>query len=488
MKRYLALALLTATVGACDGVTSHTNVVARAGHHELTVQEAVDMISAEPRIPAREEVVRQIADLWVDYTILATIVAEDSTLANLDMEPLLRPYVEQQTYAQIRDQVMTSDTVISDEELADIYATNAPGTRLKARHILLSVPSDATPAQEDSIRSLAEDIRDRAVAGEDFSALAREYSDDQGSAQQGGDLGWFQRGRMVQPFEDAAFSLDVGEVSDVVETPFGFHIIKLDDKEVPSLDEVADSVREAVKNERRQASLDAYVDSLEAGLDFEVQDGAGDVIRELAKDPSAGLAGRAGNRELLSWQGGAVTARDVAELFRDMAAPQRAQFSSMASDEQLSQMLRDVATNQLVLADAETRGITVPQAEQDSIAGLIKDRVLQLAQNAGLTGAVPAGETMDAVVERRVNAYMNAILTGQANVMGLGSLSNALRQQEDWRINQLAVERTVQMLQSQGETSGPAGGASEGQAPPPGRAPPAGPPAGATPQGADTTG
>lgn len=487
MKRYLALALFTATVAACDGVTSHTNVVARAGHHELTVDEAVDMIAAEPRLPARDEVVRQIAELWVDYHILATIVAEDSTLANLNMEPLLRPYVEQRTYAQIRDQVVTSDTVINDDELAQIYAVQAPGVRLKARHILLSVPSDATPEQEDSIRALAEDIRQRAETGEDFSALARQYSDDQGSAQQGGDLGWFGRGRMVQPFEDAAFAMDVGQVSDVVETPFGLHIIKLDDREVPALEDVADSVREAVKNERRQASLDAYVDSLKNGLDFDVQNGAGDVIRELAQDPSEALTGRAGSRELLSWQGGAVTARDVAELFRDMAPQQRAQFANVASDEQLSQMLEDVATNKLVLADAETRGITVPQEEQDSIAGLIKDRVLQLAQNAGLTGAIPAGETEDAVVERRVNAYMNAILTGQANVMGLGSLSNALRQQMDWRINQPAVERTVRALQAREDSAGSMGGAPAGQAPPPAQRPPTGPPAGGTP-GADTTG
>ncbi|NIU73530.1 MAG: molecular chaperone SurA, partial [Gammaproteobacteria bacterium] len=71
--------------------------------------------------------------------------------------------------------------------------------RVKARHILLSFPDDATDAQRDSVFALAEEIRERAASGEDFSALAREYSDDQGTAQQGGDLGWFERGSMVEP-------------------------------------------------------------------------------------------------------------------------------------------------------------------------------------------------------------------------------------------------------------------------------------------------
>jgi parvulin-like peptidyl-prolyl isomerase len=79
-------------------------------------------------------------------------------------------------------------------------------------------------------RAKTEDLLRRARAGEDFAALAREYSGDPGSKQNGGDLGWFGRGMMVKPFEDAAFKLKPGEVSDIVETQFGYHIIKLDER------------------------------------------------------------------------------------------------------------------------------------------------------------------------------------------------------------------------------------------------------------------
>jgi hypothetical protein len=79
-------------------------------------------------------------------------------------------------------------------------------------------------------RAKIEGLLKRARAGEDFSALAREFSTDPGSKGNGGDLGWFGRGVMVKPFEDAAFALKVGEVSEVFESPFGFHIVKLEER------------------------------------------------------------------------------------------------------------------------------------------------------------------------------------------------------------------------------------------------------------------
>jgi hypothetical protein len=85
-------------------------------------------------------------------------------------------------------------------------------------------------------RQKAEDILKRAKAGEDFDKLAKEFSEDPGSKEQGGDLGWFGKGMMVKPFEDAAFALSPGSISEVVESDFGYHIIKVEDKKTETKD------------------------------------------------------------------------------------------------------------------------------------------------------------------------------------------------------------------------------------------------------------
>ncbi len=104
---------------------------------------------------------------------------------------------------------LKSQLVVTEPEL-DVYLTQHPELDPKVAR-----------AQIDSVLQ-------RARAGEDFAALAREFSNDPGSKDNGGDLGWFARGMMVKPFEDAAFALKDGEISNVVESPFGFHLIKLE--------------------------------------------------------------------------------------------------------------------------------------------------------------------------------------------------------------------------------------------------------------------
>lgn len=446
MKRYLALSLLTLAAFGCDAMTAHTDVVARAGQHELTVDETVDLMAGATQIPAQADVVESIAGLWVDYTILAELAAEDSTLSDVDLDPMLRPYVEQQLFLQWRDQVVSADTVISNEELQSLYAEQAPGVRLRARHILLPLPDSGSDTQQDSVRALAEELRQRAEAGEDFAGLAREYSGDPGSAQQGGDLGWFQRGSMVEPFEEAAFALQPGEVSEVVETPFGLHIIKLQDRETPSLDSIGESFRRQVINQRRQASLDEYVEGLREPLEIQVQDGAVDVARDLADDPARQLTGRAGSRELVGWDGGELTARELVYVLRRIPPQQRAQYASL-DDQRMSDLLREVATNELVLEDARGQGFTVPEEEQDSIRGLIRTQLAQVVRQSGLTGTPQEGETETEAVERRVRSLLSGILAGERNLLPLGALPFVLREEREWQIHETAFQEVVTRLQ-----------------------------------------
>ena len=136
------------------------------------------------------------------------------------------------------------------EKLQDVVCADVPTTEeaVRARHILIAIETptpepvgEGTPTPtpdpeaikkaEEAALKKAQEIKARLDAGEDFAELAKEFSDDPGSKDNGGDLGWFGRGRMVPEFEEAAFALEPGEISDPVKSPFGYHIIQLLEKD-----------------------------------------------------------------------------------------------------------------------------------------------------------------------------------------------------------------------------------------------------------------
>jgi peptidyl-prolyl cis-trans isomerase C len=136
---------------------------------------------------------------------------------------------------------------------------------VRASHILISAPANADAAARTSARQKAAGVLKRAKGGEDFAALAREFSQDPGSAANGGELGLFTQGDMVGPFNDAAFTLPVGAISDLVETEFGFHIIKVLEKQaaraVP-LDEARPAIERHLQDRNRLQHTQEFVQGL----------------------------------------------------------------------------------------------------------------------------------------------------------------------------------------------------------------------------------
>ena len=144
---------------------------------------------------------------------------------------------------------------------------------VRARHILIGVSPDAAEPDKAEARERARRLRRDAENGGDFEALAREHSDDPGSAANGGDLGLVVEGRTVPAFENVLFALEPGELSDVVETPFGFHIIQLverqDDRLVP-FDEASGPIRDLLLQQEQQARIAAFIDELRATHDVRI--------------------------------------------------------------------------------------------------------------------------------------------------------------------------------------------------------------------------
>ncbi len=155
---------------------------------------------------------------------------------------------------------------VTDEEVRRFFDENperfAQQEMVRARHILVDT------------RDEAESLREQLLAGADFGELAREHSTDPGSAPAGGELGWFGRGVMVAPFEEAAFALAVGGISEPVETAFGFHLILVEERaeaeEAVFNDEVAATIRQGLTDQKVEQRWGPWLQALRMGADVEV--------------------------------------------------------------------------------------------------------------------------------------------------------------------------------------------------------------------------
>ncbi len=190
-----ALTALVALAGACGQEASDEGVVARVDDYELTVDETVELLVDEERLAPDAGVVESLAGLWIDYTLLAEAAATDTTFAGLDLEPLVMRQVEQMMVFQLRDSVIQVDTFVTDDELRARYEEEEPEVQLRASHIMLRLPIGAGQAARDSVRQELEALRQRILEGADFAALAREHSQDPGTAAAGRRPGILRAGR-----------------------------------------------------------------------------------------------------------------------------------------------------------------------------------------------------------------------------------------------------------------------------------------------------
>jgi len=157
-----------------------------------------------------------------------------------------------------------------DEHAEDYYRQE----RVQAQHILLKPASDKLPDRETTKSKLME-LRNRIALGEEFGDIASQFSECPSGKKSGGSLGWFARGMMIPEFDDAVFAMELDELSDIVETPLGFHLIRMTGYEeggAVTIDEVSDKVRDFLRHSKRGAVISAYVEDLKSKADIQIEE------------------------------------------------------------------------------------------------------------------------------------------------------------------------------------------------------------------------
>ncbi|MDH3344874.1 MAG: peptidyl-prolyl cis-trans isomerase, partial [Desulfobacteraceae bacterium] len=169
---------------------------------------------------------------------------------------------------QFVDKDLIQDVKVSQKEVKDFYKNNPDmfkqSEQVKASHILIKVDTQADKSAKDQANKKIKEIQKKLEDGEDFAGLAKEYSEGPSNVN-GGDLGYFERGRMVKPFEDAAFKLKPGEVSGMVETPFGYHLIKVVDKKpesVVSYENAKERIAQYLEQEKKGKVLERNLEDM----------------------------------------------------------------------------------------------------------------------------------------------------------------------------------------------------------------------------------
>jgi len=425
-----------------DAFSPRAEVIARANDQTLSVERVAGWVGSSKQVPLEALALSRLSHIWVDYALFAQALAAGRDLRDsATMTAAMWPVVSQLKWQRFHDRLVANGE-LTPQKVDSAYAA---GQHRMFQHILIQLPPNSSTDVDTQKRRRAEQLLPQArTAGARFGQLASRYSDDPGSKANGGSLGLSARGQFVPAFEDAAWQLGPGDVSPVVKSPFGYHIIRR-----PPLREVRDSFRVKMQDQIALQTDSIYLDSLSTKRRIEPVDRAPAYVRAAMQDMEAS---RSSNRVLVDYRGGSLRVRN---LVRWLAAldPQVMQALPQATDDQIKQFLKAITQRDLVIQQADSAKITLTaedwlqvRAEHDS-AIMMLGSILNLSpQMLRDSAATPAERTNVAMAS--VNDYLDRVLQGRARYFPIPpSLGETLRDQARWSVDEAGVRRAVERAQ-----------------------------------------
>jgi parvulin-like peptidyl-prolyl isomerase len=433
-----AAMLLSACSGLKDAFSAHTDRVATAGDAELTVPRLGQLLG-KSRAPIRKDIAKSISSVWVDYQLLGLAAAQNDSLTDPEaideaMWPAIANLKARKWYEQVSRTWGTEDP-------AGAQSKYASGEILAADHILL-LTQGMTAAQKAGVRRKIDSVR-AAVNVSNFAATATATSQDQGSARRGGSLGIFPKGQMVPEFERGLVALRPGQISPVVETQYGYHIIHR-----PTFDQVKPQLLQASKGRTMAVAESTYLARLEASGKIEVKKEAVPTVKALAADPdgyrrdktvlATSTAGNLTTMRLIGWL---ETLQPNANILDQI---------KQAPDSVIVSLIKNFAKNELILKQADSAKVQIDTAEVGALRRSFSTAVTAAWNQLGIPPATLAtsakSENEREILSRaRIDEYFDKMVSEQAPFVPVPTpIANILREKYKYSFNETGIERAVQ--------------------------------------------
>lgn len=437
-----AAGLLTACDGLKEAFTAHVDVAARAGSQELSVTRLGELLGGSKlQVPVSKENAGVLADLWVSYQLLGVAAARgDSLTDSATVMSAARSFVDNAKIQRLMDSV--SRTWQADTATEAAY-NSAEGGLYAARHILLGT-ENLNPAQKDSVRRVANQVRTQ-VTADNFPQMAARYTTEPGGGERGGMLGVFPRQMMVPQFSDAVAALQPGEISPVFETQFGFHIAQ----RLPYALARQEFAQQYGRSSLQRAES-TYMATLASRAKLEVESDAPKKVKEAAADFDAS---RDDDDALATYEGGELTVAEMVQAVQGAQGPAAAAQIIAAPDSLLRNFVQEMARRELLVREAERAKIDMPAEDRARLIAEWRQLVTSLWGQLGVSPSQLADSARtDAertrIAAARVESYLDRMMAGQAQLVQVPPvLAGALRDKFEGRVNAAGVDRAVERAQ-----------------------------------------
>jgi len=437
----VAAVALTILLAGCDSLrdamSAHSKFAAKAAGAELTVTQLAGMMG-NSQAPLRKDVAQAVADAWVDYHLVGKAAANSDSLNDPKIIDKAMWAVIDNVKVRKWYELVSKSWRAPDSSDAEGFYND--GRLLAANHILLMTQGlpDSTKA---TIRKKADALRVQ-VTPANFGDLAKKNSQDPGSKDKGGSLGTFPRGAMVPPFEQALMALKPGEISPVIETQYGYHIIRR-----PLYSEVRPAVVQASRGLGVQAAESTYLATLERTSDLQVKPGIAATVRAVVEDP----AGHRTDKTVLATSDiGDFRASDLARWMTTIP-PQAGiqQRIKSAPDSLMPVFVKNFVRNELVVHAADSAKLGPDSTELAQIRNMFTNSLVSAWTALGvdpknLSTAAKSKSDREKLAGQRTDEYVRNLMVQKAQYVDVTEpVQSALREKYGYDINGEALGRAL---------------------------------------------